>query len=119
MGWVSNLVGLVGLSCAHVRAVGCVKNIDNTLTAGAEAKPLTDKLIADCLATFPVGLQPNLIFMSRATRRGLQKGRTVTLFGQGQKGNVGGDMGLVAPTPTEAFGTPIVVTDSIPLESQV
>lgn len=119
MAWVSNLIGLVGLSCAHVRAVGCVKNIDNTLTSGAEAKPLTDKLIADALSTFPVGLQPNLIFMSRASRRGLQKQRTVTLFGQGTKGSVGSATGLTAPLPTEAEGIPIVVTDSIPLENQV
>ena len=62
--WVSNINGLIGLSCAHVRAVGAVKNIDNTLTAGAEAFPLKDSHIANCLATFPVGLQPNMIFMS-------------------------------------------------------
>ncbi len=118
MAWVSNISGYVGLSSAHTRAVGCVKNIDNTLTAGAEAKPITDKLIADCLSTFPVGIQPNLIFMSRASRRGLQKSRSVTLFGQGNT-KVSGSLEVVAPLPTEAQGIPIIVTDSIPLENQV
>jgi hypothetical protein len=114
--WVSNLSGFIGLSSAHVRAVGCVYNIDNTLTSGTEAKRLTDSLLADCIAAFPVGIKPNLIFMSRKTRAGLQKSRTVTLFGQGKTRP---DVEAVAPTPTEYEGIPIIATDSIPLENQV
>jgi hypothetical protein len=117
MAWVSNISGYIGLSSAHTRAIGCVKNVDNTLANGNEAKPFTDKLAADLLSKFPVGIQPNLIFMSRASRRGLQKSRTVTLQGDGKRGSVGAATGLVAPLPTEVQGVPIVVTDSIPLEN--
>jgi hypothetical protein len=116
MAWVSNVSGYIGLSSAHTRAVGCIKNIDNTLTAGVEAKRLTDSLISDCIATFPVGIQPNLIFMSRKTAAGLKKSRTVTLFGQGT-GKVGAGMEITAPLPDSAYGIPIVLTDSIPLTS--
>lgn len=116
MAWVSNLSGFIGLSSAHIRAVGCVYNIDNTLTAGTEAKPLTDKLAATCINAFPIGMKPNMIFMSRATRSGLQKQRTVTLFGQGAARP---SQPNIAPTPTEIDGIPIFATDSIPLEAQV
>lgn len=117
MAWVSNIFGYIGLSCAHIRAVGCIKNIDNTLTNNTAAKPISDSLIATALSKFPVGIRPNLCFMSRATRRELQKGRTVTLFGQG-KGRP--DQEVVAPVPTVVDGDiPIIVTDSIPLENQV
>jgi hypothetical protein len=118
MGWVSNTSGFIGLSSAHLRAVGCVYNIDNTLTAGAEAKPLTDKLLATAINAFPIGIKPNLILMSRGTRSGLQKSRTVTLFGGPGKGSRP-DQPNVAPTPTEYEGIPIEATDSIPLENQV
>jgi hypothetical protein len=116
MGWVSNTSGFIGLSSAHIRAVGCVYNIDNTLTAGVEAKRLTDSLLADCINSFPVGIKPNLILMSRKTRSGLQKSRTVTLFGNAR---VRPDQPTIAPTPTDYEGIPIEATDSIPLENQV
>src|SRR6202012_5599532 len=53
MAWVSNLMGLIGLSCAHVRAVGAIKNIDNTISGGNYTNPITDKLNAQLEATFP------------------------------------------------------------------
>lgn len=114
--WLSNLSGFIGLSSAHLRAVGCVYNIDNTLTTGNEAKPLTDKFLATAINAFPVGIKPNLIFMSRATRSGLQKARTVVLYGQGSSRP---NQPVIAPTPTEYEGIPIIPTDSIPLENQV
>jgi hypothetical protein len=114
--WVSNMSGFIGLSSAHLHAVGCVYNIDNTLTAGVEAKRLTDSLLADAVASFPVGIKPNLILMSRKTRAGLQKSRTVTLYGQGK---TRADQPTVAPTPLDYEGIPIEATDSIPLENQV
>ena len=117
MAWVSNLSGFIGLSCAHLRAVGCVVNINNTLTGGNEANPLTDKLLATALATFPIGIRPNMILMSRATRAGLQKQRTVTLYGG--PGKMRPDQPTIAPTPSEYEGIPIIATDSIPLENQV
>lgn len=110
MAYVSNIIGLIGLSCAHVRAVGAIKNIDPTVTGTAAAKPLTDAFGELLLSQFPVGIRPNLCFMSRAARRSLQITRTVQLFGQGA---VRPDQGLVAPVPTTIADVPIVVTDSI------
>lgn len=116
MAYVSNIMGLIGLSCAHVRAVGAVKNIDNTLSGGAYTKPITDALIAQLMAKFPVGIAPNLCFMSRASRAGLQASRTVTLFAQlgMDTKSASGAAGLIAPLPTAtADGVPIIPSDSI------
>jgi hypothetical protein len=120
MAWVSNINGLIGLSCAHVRAVGAIKNIDNTVSGGTYAHPITDKLIAQLESKFPVGIQPNLVFMSRASRAGLQVSRTPTLFAQlgGGRPTVG-DIGAIAPLPTATMsGVPIVPSDSIQLGNQ-
>ena len=116
MAWVSNVNGLIGTSCAHIRAIGCVRNIDNTLSGGAYTKPITDALIAQLEAKFPVGIQPNLVFMSRKSRAGLQAARTVTLFGSlsDRAAQRSGEAGIVAPLPTTtASGIPIIPTDSI------
>jgi hypothetical protein len=119
MAWVSNVSGFIGLSCAHVRAVGCIKNV-KAGRDGSGGTPLTDALIAQLEAKFPVGIQPNLCFMSRGARASLQKSRTVSLFAQAgvkTKDNDGG-AGNIAPLPTfTATGVPIVVTDSIAQET--
>jgi hypothetical protein len=73
---------------------------------------LTDSLIADALAKFEVGVVPDLILMSRRSRTQLQKSRSVTIF-SGSGGKVSGSVENIAPLPTEAFGIPIAVTDSI------
>ena len=117
MAWVSNINGLIGTSCAHIRAIGCIRNIDNTISGGNYTKPVTDALIAQLMAKFPIGVAPNLCFMSRQSRAGLQAARGVTLFG-----NLGtptrqnsGAAAIVAPLPTETGdGVPIIATDSIP-----
>ena len=50
--------------------------------------------------------------MSRRSRRQLQQSRTVTLFGQAGA-RLKGDIGTIAPVPTEYDGIPIMVTDAI------
>lgn len=112
--WVSNINGLIGLSCAHVRAVGAVKNVDNTLTNDTEAKALTDKLCWDVYHAFPVGQKPNFCAMSRATCRGLQKQRSVTIMAGLGGQRTGGKVGTTADLPETVCGDiPIIVTDSI------
>jgi hypothetical protein len=106
--YVSNMVSWVGLQCANPYSVGRIYNL--TTQAG---KGLTDSLIADLLGKFPVGFTPDALFMSRQSRTQLQKSRTVVLQGNGKAGSIGSDSGLVAPMPTEAFGIPIITTDSI------
>ena len=106
--YVSNLTAWIGLQVVHPYAIGRLYN----LTADS-GKGLTDSLLADLLAKYPVGFTPDAWFMSRRSRAQLQKSRTITMFGNGNKGSVGSAEGLVAPLPTEAFGIPIVVTDSL------
>lgn len=116
MAWVTNLSGFIGLQAASPFSIGIVKNIDNTISGGNYAHPLTDALMAQVEALFPVGMMPNMILMSRASRAGLQKSRTVTLFGALNQANSAnsGAASSIAPLPTcSVNGIPIVVTDSI------
>jgi len=139
MAWVSNVSGYAGLSMANIRAIGCIKNVKAQLSSGAYVKPLTDALLAQLEAKFPVGMIPGgnaqngmqsgppdmsgggwLCFMSRAARASLQVSRTVTLQADPSKATKAnsGAAGLIAPLPTAtASGVPIIVTDSIATET--
>lgn len=103
--YVAGLTGWIGLQIGHEN---CVRRICN-VTADS-GKGLTDLLLADLLATFPVGMVPDAIFMSRRSRSQLQKARTITLQGQG---TTRPQQPAIAPIPTEYDGVPIVATDSI------
>lgn len=105
--YVSNLTAWVGLQLVNGDALGRIKNL--TAQAG---KGLTDALLADLLHKFPVGMRPDAFFLSRRSLSQLQKSRAVVLQGNG-RGDIGSVSGTVAPVPTEAFGVPIIVTDSI------
>lgn len=71
------------------------------LTAQA-GKTLTDDLISQLIAKFPAGRKPTHLVMNRQSEQQLQDSRTATTT-----------TGAPAPFPTESFGIPIVVTDSI------
>ena len=103
--YVAGLTSWIGLQGVNEN---CVRRIYN-LTADS-GKGLTDALLAQLLATFPVGYMPDAIFMSRRSRSQLQTSRTVTLFGQG---STRPDQPLIAPLPTSYDGVPLYVTDSI------
>lgn len=106
---VADLTAYVGLQMANPNnTIVRVKKLTED-----SGKGLTDALLAKALALFPIGVQPTHIFMSRRSRRQLQTARTVTLFGNGTRGSVGTATGLVAPTPTEFEGVPIIATDSL------
>lgn len=105
MAHVAALTSWLGLQVGNEE---CVRRIAN-LTDDS-GKGLTDALLAQAMATFPVGKQPNLIICNRFQASKLQRSRTVTLFGQGSTRPVGE---AVAPFPTEYLGIPIIVTDSI------
>lgn len=102
---VASLTAWVGLQANNVNSIGKVANL-------TVAVPLTDTILATWLAQYPVGYQPDRIFMSRRSRMQLQKSRTVVLNG-GATGKMDGASANIAPLPTEAFGIPITVTDSI------
>lgn len=105
--WKNSLEGYIGAAFYSKFAVGRIKK----LTADT-GKGLTDTLLAQLLAAFPVGVRPTHLFMSRRSRQQLQISRTVTLQGNAS-GNPKGSQGNIAPTPTEYDGVPIVPTDSI------
>lgn len=106
-GWVNSAEGWIGTEFASIHAVVRIKNI-----TAQNGKTLTDSLLSQAMALFPVGVRPTHIFMNRVVRQQLQASRTVTLFGQGT-GKPGGNQATVAPTPTEYDGVPIIATDSL------
>ncbi len=90
--------GWLGLQIGSAYSVGRICNL--TAQSG---KTLTDALISQLLALFPVGKEPNLLVMSRRSRQQLQASRTAT-----------NATGAPAPIPTESFGVPIIATDGMP-----
>lgn len=106
-GRVSSLNSWIGLQISHQYSCGRICNL--TAQAG---KSLTDAMLAELLALFPINSRPDVIVMSRRSRKQLQQQRTVTLYtGMGAK--LDGSSGVVAPTPTDYEGIPIIATDSI------
>jgi hypothetical protein len=95
--YIQEILAYVGLQIASVHSLGRIKK----LTADS-GKTLTDDLISDLLATFPVGHSPDCLFMSRRSLKQLQQSRTAT-----------NATGAPAPFPTESFGVPILPSDSI------
>lgn len=65
-------------------------------------KGLTDDRIAELLAKFPASRLPTHMFCSRRSLRQLQQSRTAT-----------NATGAPAPFPSEAFGIPLIATDSV------
>jgi hypothetical protein len=106
-GYVQSLLARPGLQVGSVRSLVRIKK----LTADS-GKGLTDSLVASALAKFEVGVVPDAMLISRRSRLQLQQSRSVTIF-SGVGGKAGGNVENIAPTPTEAFGIPIAVTDSI------
>ena len=109
----ASLTSWIGLQAANPYCIGRIKK----LTADS-GKGLTDSLGEDLLATFPIGYKPDAWFMTRRSRRQLQKSRSVVLSsGAPQRQNaalVGTGGGEVsAPVPTEMCGIPIICTDSL------
>jgi hypothetical protein len=106
-GRVADLTAWVGLQVGNANCIGRILN----LTADS-GKGLTDALILQLLEKFPIGYRPDALFVSRRSLGQLQRSRSVTIM-TGAGGKPNGAVENVAPTPTEAFGIPIIVTDSI------
>lgn len=95
--YCQELLAYPGLQVGNKYAISRIKNLTED-----SGKGLTDILIAKLLEKYPVGYRPDVLFMNRRSLRQLQASRTAT--------NV---TGAPAPFPTESFGVPIQVTDSI------
>lgn len=96
-GYVQELLCNVGLQVGNLNGVGRIRD----LTADA-GKGLTDDLLADFLALFPIGNKPDMLLMSRRSRAQLQKSRTATT-----------ESGRAAATPVDFEGIPIYASDSL------
>lgn len=95
--YCQELLAYPGLQVGNKYAIARIRD----LTADS-GKGLTDALIAQLLEKYPVGYKPDYLFMNRRSLRQLQSSRTAT-----------NPTGAPAPFPSESFGIPIVVTDSI------
>lgn len=107
-GRVSSLCAWMGLQIGNVNCAGRIANLTED-----SGKGLSDSLLAQLLARFPVGYAPDAFFCSRRSARQLQISRTVVLNSGPGSAKIAGNVEAVAPWPTSAFGIPLYVTDSI------
>jgi hypothetical protein len=101
--YIADLTAWVGLQCSNKFAVGRIKNI--TADSG---KTLTDAKLLDLLRQFPVGVKPTHFLMSRRSAYQLAISRSITANTKQEAFT-----GLLNGLPTESFGIPIIITDSI------
>lgn len=86
----------LGMQIGGARDIARICNIDDG------SNKLSDDLLYSALELFPTGMAPNMILMTRRSRRQLQASRTAT-----------NATGAPAPFPTEIEGVPIQVVESI------
>lgn len=95
--YVQPIQGWMGVQVGSQFDLGRIANIGTNGSNG-----LTDVLISEALSKFPAARPATHLVMNRTAHQQLQASRT-TFHPTGQP----------APFPTDAFGVPIVVTDSI------
>lgn len=105
--YVAEITANVGLQIVNPNSIGRIYNL--TAQTG---KGLTDALIADLIAKNGWKGMPDLFITSRVGNRMLQRSRTVVIQTSGSNKATGG-VENTAPWPTEAFGIPILVSDSV------
>lgn len=108
--FLNNLSGYVGLSFNYTRGACRIKNLVGTVASNTG---LTDGLVADALALFPVGTVPTHLFCNRTQRRNLQKSRSPVYGTTGGSAITASDALKYSPLPTESNGIPLHVTDSL------
>jgi hypothetical protein len=96
-GYSKSISGYVGL---QIPTVSCVGRICNITTQ--DGKTATDNLVANLLELFPIGLKPNMLFMSQQSLGQIRASRIAT-----------NQVGEAAPYPDSIFGIPVYVTDAI------
>lgn len=95
--YVASLNAWVGLQATNKNCIGRIKNL--TTQTG---KGLDDDMIAKWLEQFPANRLPDALYMNRRSLRQLRESRTAT-----------NATGAPAPFPEDAWGIPIVLTDSL------
>lgn len=101
--YIADLTAWVGLQCVNRYAIGRIKKC--TADSG---KGVTDAKIAELLSKFPVGERPTHLLMSRRSAFQLQTSRTMAPSTKQEAFT-----GILPGVPTESFGIPIIITDSI------
>lgn len=101
--YIADLTAWVGLQCVNKYAIGRIKKC--TADSG---KGVSDAKIAELLSKFPVGERPTHLLMSRRSAFQLQTSRTMTASTKQEAFT-----GILPGVPTESFGIPIIITDSI------
>lgn len=109
--WMNNLSGYIGLAFNYSKSALRIKNLVQTGVASNTG--LTDGLVAQALAKFPVGVRPTHLFCTRAQRLFLQLSRAPVYSSAGGSAITASDALKFAPVPSESNGVPIYVTDSI------
>lgn len=95
--YTQSLLVRIGLQVGNLNGVARLKKLTED-----SGKGLDDDKLADLISQFPVGYKPDVLFMSRRSRKQLQQSRTATT-----------PTGAAAPMPVDYDGIPIVATDSI------
>jgi hypothetical protein len=101
--FIADLTAWIGFQCVNKYAVGRLK--DATADSG---KGVTDAKLAELLSKFPVGERPTHLLMSRRSAFQLQVSRNTTPSTKQEAFT-----GILPGVPTESFGIPIIITDSI------
>lgn len=94
-GYINQWGGFPGMQCLSKNSIAGIKNV--TSDPGAK---ITMGMLRNLLESFPVGVVPDYIMMTRATRAKLRDSLKTALITD-------------PPTPTDCDDVPIVVTDSI------
>jgi hypothetical protein len=97
--YIQELFCYPGLQCVNTTAIGRIKNI----TADTN-KTLTAKLLRSLILTFPAGLRPNALFLTRRSLGQLADSMVATT----QR-----DRGGYVQTPLDFEGIPLIPTDSL------
>lgn len=105
--YTADLTGWIGLRLATTEGAMRIANVREQ--DGKEG--LSDKIFAKALRYWR-GRSPDAIWMNRTAAYLLQASRSVTIM-SGAGGKPGGGVEKFAPMPTEVYGIPIVITDSI------
>lgn len=95
--YFQELFAYPGLQISSPRYIARIKKITED-----SGKTLNDAKLSALMEKFPVGVRPDVIFMTKRSRRQLRDSRTAT-----------NDTGKEAPLPTDYDGVPIAVTESI------
>jgi hypothetical protein len=101
--FIADLTAWIGFQCVNKFAVGRLKDLTEDSGKGA-----TDAKIAELLSKFPVGERPTHLLMNRRSAFQLQTSRA-TAPNTKQEAFTG----ILPGVPTESFGIPIIITDSL------